>query len=321
MDEKIVILMEETGCEQAEAELALQLANYDLEKATRNLRIILRNIVIIKGKFILEQELLYGLFIIIANKRTKEILRLRCAITYNPELYEININTVWDQFERLVHIYRINDGSVLSFANTTEINFLQQIKFKEDMFYYAINKIETELIQDILIDCFSKDKTKMQVTIEEINLEEFTPNRTQTSGKFDTNIPAKRLSKTTDLIKIFLDVTLYEDENGKPAANLTKGETVLAKITDTRDIAKYLIKLLGSKDSQYLSVIIEQTNRLGSEIEFILHFTPGIFGVVKVPADTRIKVIKEELIPKWKKMILTFYDKFAKIIKLKEKIK
>ncbi len=75
MDEKILILMEETSCEQAEAELALELANYDLEKAIRTIRSILRNIIVIKGKFIIAENNLYGLFIMILNKRSETAIR------------------------------------------------------------------------------------------------------------------------------------------------------------------------------------------------------------------------------------------------------
>jgi len=75
--------MEESGCDQAEAELALQITSYNLKKP-RPLEDNPARHRGNQGKFFIESEIFYGLFIIIVNKRARNIVRLRCAISITP---------------------------------------------------------------------------------------------------------------------------------------------------------------------------------------------------------------------------------------------
>jgi hypothetical protein len=298
MDEKILILMEETSCEQAEAELALELANYDLEKAIRTIRSILRNIIVIKGKFIIAEKNLYGLFIMIINKRSETAIRLRCVTSYNPMICESDLNTDWDQVERLIYRYRLIEGSVLSLAHNIENHFSQAVNSKKEKFYKSLDNKSLDKTKDILIENFPLGIPEIQIVTEEINLADYQDGSSKTEPEKLTD----RVSVRPELTKISLDVKLYEDINGKKAANLSKGDIVLAQITDSREVAKYLTKLLCSKDPIYLPVSIEEINCTDSKIEISLHFTPRIVGFTRLKQNTRIKVIKEVSSPWWKRI-------------------
>jgi hypothetical protein len=84
--DKIRLLMEEASCDRAEAELAMSLAGFDLEKAIRTIGTLLRHIVVVKGKFVDATQNLYGLLILIADTRRDQFIRVRAVVSYNPAL-------------------------------------------------------------------------------------------------------------------------------------------------------------------------------------------------------------------------------------------
>ena len=80
MQENIRLLMEETGCEVGEAELALELAENDLEKAIKTIGSLLRHIYAVKGKMIFREKNLYGLLLAVINTKTQGILRMSAVV-------------------------------------------------------------------------------------------------------------------------------------------------------------------------------------------------------------------------------------------------
>ena len=56
MRDKVALLMDETGCDRAEAELALELCGYDLENAVAAVPRLFQNILVLKGRLRSPQE-------------------------------------------------------------------------------------------------------------------------------------------------------------------------------------------------------------------------------------------------------------------------
>ena len=61
MKDKVTLLIEETGCDRSEAELALELCGYDLETAVQAVPRLFQNISVFKGRLHVRSESLYGL--------------------------------------------------------------------------------------------------------------------------------------------------------------------------------------------------------------------------------------------------------------------
>jgi hypothetical protein len=298
MDEKILLLMEETNCDQAEAELAMELANYDLEKAVKTIRSILRNIIVTKGKFIITGKNIYGLFIMILDKRFQSVIRLRCVTSYNPMIYEYDLDTEWDQVERLIYRCRLIEGSILSFARNVEDHFNRTIDLNKDKFFKALNAKNFPRIKELFTDNFPLGVPEILLATEEINLAAYQDGSNKAEPEKMTDISSTHM----ELTKIVLEVSLSEDRNGKKASSLSKGDIVLAQITDSREIAKYLTRLLCSKAPNFLPVSIEEIKAEDSEIEVSLHFTPRIVGSARLKANTRVKVLKEVSNPWWRRI-------------------
>ena len=298
MDEKIMLLMEETSCDRAEAELALELANYNLEKAIKTIRNILRNIAVIKGKFRIRDKNLYGLFIIILNKRFETAIRLRCVASYNPVVYETYLNMDWHELERAIYRYRLMEGTILSMANNVEAYIAGLLVSRKDRVFKPLGGGDLSQVEEAVRDGFPLGEPELHVVTEEINLEDYQVG----SGKMEPVKYAAKLPDAPEMTKISLEVKLFEDEKGRKAANLSRGDIVLAQITDTREVAKYLTKLLCSKDPTYMPVSIEDKNYMNAGIEVLLHFTPRIVGYAVVSPHARVRVIREGYRPWWKRV-------------------
>lgn len=289
--------MEETNCEQAEAELALQLANYDFEKAIRTIKTALRNIAILKGKFFNSEQNIYGIFISILDKHTENIIRIRSVVSYNPAVYEIDLNTEWHIIEKTIYSYKLLEGSIPSLTRTIELYLSKVLALKKDIIYKALSNNSEQEISELITSDFPIPLSKFQLLTEEINLVEY-----QQEKKIEEK-EKKQIILDIEPKQLYLEAKLLEDKTGKTANALSEKDIVLARISDDREIGKYLSKLFCSKENEYLPVEIEKIEKTNTEILIKLSFAPRIIGVTKLSPKTRIKVIKKTPKPFWKKLL------------------
>jgi len=297
MDEKILLLMEETGCDEGEAQLALELANNNFEKAIYTIKSLLRNITVIKGKFHIYENNLYGLFVIIFDKRSKNIIRVTSVTSYNPTIYETDLQIDWYLLEKSIYNFRLIEGSMPSLTREFEIYFTKEITSKKEKLYKAIIDENYDKICEIFIENFPYNEPKIQIINEDINLAQYQQENITTEDK-ENNIETTGI----DTKKLYLEAKICEDPNGKKAKSLLKNEIVLAKIEDNREIAKYISRLLGTKEFDYIPVPIEEIKHLDHEILVHLYFTPGIIGYTRLKLSTKVSVTKESQKPFWKKI-------------------
>lgn len=297
MQEEARLLMEETGCEQGEAELALELAGNDLEKAIKTIRDLLRHISAIKGKFLFPAKNLYGLALVVINTKTREILRLRTVVSYNPALYENSLAMDWYAFEKQVFSYRLDGGSLPDFTQDIEQKLRNYLLAQRDV----LVQCEPQSISSLFKDFFSPESVDITFVIEELNLTQF---RQLPSAVPPESTPAPVRNK--DQATVGLQVTLVEDKSGKEACRLAEGEVVLSQITDARDIAHYLAHLIGGmRESSMvpLPAVIKKVSVNGDEAEIQVYYAPGIVGIAHVKNDTKVKILEARSTPWWKKII------------------
>ncbi|MBQ4178448.1 MAG: hypothetical protein II598_01750, partial [Elusimicrobia bacterium] len=98
--EKIKALMDDTGCEETEAKTALELAEGNFYKAISIVGAMLKYITAYKAKIILKNDNIFGLIHIITNNKNLDLLRFSVVMTFNPIVYEQNIDVDWFSFEK-----------------------------------------------------------------------------------------------------------------------------------------------------------------------------------------------------------------------------
>lgn len=289
--------MEETGCEQGEAELALELANNDLEKAIKTIGSLLRHIFAIKGKLNFPDKSLYGLLLIVINSKTQEILRLHTVVTYNPTLYESSPEMDWYALEKLIFSYRLDEGSLPDFTQELEQKLGPHLLGKKEI----LVKCDPAELSKLLLDFFLPDKVNISLITEELNLTQF---RRLPSNDDAPNTKAE--ANDGEPGTVWLEVNILEDEDGKEVDKIVEGDMVLSQITDTRDIAHYLAHLIGGRREGGmvpLPAVVKKISVLDNECEVQVHYAPGIIGIARVKKDLKVGLLESKTQPWWKKII------------------
>jgi len=290
--------MEETNCEQGEAELALELAENDLEKAIKTIGSILKQIFAIKGKLFLPSKNLYGLFLIVLNTKSQSVSRLHTVVSYNPNLYENSAAMDWYAFEKLIFYYRLDEGSLPDFTQEIEQKLNNSIFSNKEI--YSQNNAQN--IQSILMNFFSPEKIELSVITEELNLAQF---RQLPHGEPDTN--SKVVSQEKDTSAVWLQVDIQKDEGGKDVSRLSEGDVVLTKISDSRDIAHYLANLIGGRRDGVMIPLPAAVKKVSMEsldlYKIQVFYAPGIVGEGSIDRGAKIKIIESKIDPWWKKII------------------
>lgn len=292
----IKLLMEETGCEQTEAELALSLSSEDIEEAIRKIGILLKFINAFKIKILIPKDNIYGLMHIAVNMKTAEVLRFSMVFSHNPAIYEISSDMDWFSFEKAIFSARLDSGAMEDYTQSIEENFhlYTQQAVKE------ITAISKEEIATIVKTFFYPVLVETEVVSEELSLTEFKKLPDYATKQNETTFTGY------DLGFVRLDVEILEDSNGKPANKIIEGDTVLSLITDERDIAHYLAHLIGGRKEGNmipLPAMVKKIVSKDNEFEMHLHYAPSITGIAKINGNTLLKVLETKIQPWWKKIM------------------
>ncbi|MDR3256842.1 MAG: hypothetical protein LBT18_04290 [Endomicrobium sp.] len=295
-DQLLQLLMEETECQQEEAELALSLSDNNLEKAITTIGFFLKFITVFKIKLIFPKENIYGLIQITINMKTYDILRFSLVFSHNPSIYEISANTDWFSFEKAIFSVRLDAGTIESYTQKVEENLKLYIQ-------QAVNKIaivSNNEITTIIKTFFHPVIVETETVREELNLIQF--------KKLPDDNTKQNTTSFTDynLGFIKLDVEIFEDSDGKTAKKIKEGDIVLSVITDERDIAHYLAHLIGGKKNDNmipLPAIVKKISSKNDDFEIYLQYTPSIIGFAKVKNNIKLKVLETHNKPWWNKII------------------
>ncbi|MCL2145066.1 MAG: hypothetical protein FWH43_06220 [Endomicrobia bacterium] len=294
--DNVILLMEETGCDQGEAELALILSDNDLEKAITKIGILLKFITAFKIKLIFPQDNVYGLMQIAVNMKNAEILRFSMVASHNPAVYENSASMDWFSFEKAIFSYRLDTGAMEDYTQNIEEKLKEHIS-KE---LKRLSLISSEEISNIIKLFFTPTNAETEIVSEELTLTQF-----KKLPDYD-----KRQNETSftgyDLGFVRLDAEILEDSNGKSAGKLSEGDIVLSMINDERDIAHYLAHLIGGRKGGNMIPLPAMVKKIASkndDFEIHLHYAPSITGVAKIKNNKLLKVLETKNQPWWRKIM------------------
>jgi len=310
MEDKIRLLMEETGCDRGEAELALTSTGFSLELAIRTIPTLLRNIVVLKARFQAVRQHFYGLFLVIADIKRNRLLRVRTVASYNPCLYEVTLERDWYDFEREVFSYRLMEGTHPS--STKDLETLLNDLWITDSgnFYFLLQSGEMGLLHQELVALLQKklhwNDVRLELHREELNLAQFQLLRKDGGEAGASEPPRLGFDEARSKLPLRVEVQLEEDPSGVLAEEMVIGDTAFSIISDERDIARYLARLLGGRSGEVFLALptpVESLKRQADTLEFVVRLTTGIVGTVKVPLSSRLKVQRQANDSWWKRLI------------------
>lgn len=309
IQDKIHLLMEETGCDQAEAELAMALAGYDLEKAIRTIGVLLRNIVVLKGKWLVPSKNLYGLLMVLVDTKRQNVLRVRAVVSYNPALYETAWGDDWYDFEKTLYAFRLLEGTLQQMTRGVEHHLSGWLEVEGGSVLGLLREPNVDplggMIRPVLGSFFSDGNVTLELARQEFNLEQFRhfkprgDNAAPVTGEGRSAAPAPGES-------LLLSVDLQQDAEGVPAREVKTGDSVFALLTDGRDIAQYLSRLLGGRSDtgvKPLAVPVEEVRLEGNVARFQMRLSIGILGYAETGADSLLRVQRRSASRWWRRLI------------------
>jgi hypothetical protein len=277
---------------------------YDVEKAIRTIAVLLRNIVVVKGKFLVVPRNLYGLFILIADVKRQSLFRIRVVVSYNPALHETSLENDWYDFEKWIYGFRLWEGTLQQVTQDLERILTERMGQENPSEFYGIlrsgeEKALTEHFQGILGAHFSGSEPQVTLFREDLNLDQF--------RRFKAPPEEDRSSRSTGLLDgpsaegLVLSINLLQAPQGSPARDIQAGDSVQALLTDNRDIAHYLSQLIGGRDqkgAKPLTVPVEGVRLEGDSLHIHVRLSTGIVGVAQVPGEMLLFVQKRSQ-PRW----------------------
>ncbi len=295
MKEKIELLMEETGCDRGEAELALEMCGFDFEEAVRQIPRLLRDICALKAKFVLPSANQHGLALVVLNLKSRKVLRARAVMSYDPAVCAIGLEEDWFAFEKHLYGCRLWDGSLP--AESLEIEQRLAAHFRA-----APPEAFDRLREGSSADAAAELSGPLRAHFRDLGLELRLKKDILDLGQFQSlrkappaprGRPAPRSAPLEDLL--VLRIALEEDGEGIAASDLRAGDLVSARIVDARDIGQYLARLFGGLTAQGpmpIEAPVEAIESVEGGVLVRARFAIGVAGDGLVPADRRLRAAR-----------------------------
>ncbi len=307
MKDKIELLMDETGCERSQAELALQMCGYDLERAVQEAAHLLKDLVVIKAK-LRSEEPLYGLLLAILNLKSRQLLRLRTVVSYNPAVWLAPVDGDWFEFERHLYACRLWEGSLQNLSQEVEqsLGAYFSAERSDPLFRDLRSDSRAEAAHEALGAVLARPlgrPPELSVKAEVLSLGQYRSLRREPAAP-----PPRGAAALESLV---LRVALDGDASGSDAGQLKPGDLVYAQIIDPRDIAQYLARMFGSRSDDGLAPLMVPVESIEPSVEggpsslkVRVRFAAGVSGEAHVIDDVKVRVQREAVPePWWKKWL------------------
>ena len=294
MKDKIELLMEETGCDRGEAELALEMCGYEVEEAVRQIPRLLRDICALKGKFVLPEANQHGLVLVVLNLKSRKVLRARAVMSYDPAVCAIGLEEEWFAFEKHLYGCRLWDGSLPSESLEIEQRLIAHFRAAPPEIFGRLREMASadaaEMLAAPLRGYFHDPGLGLRLKKDILDLGQFQSLRKAPAPAARRDKPAPRTPPPEDLL--VLKIALEEDPEGIAASELHAGDLVSARIVDGRDIAQYLARLFGGLTAQGpvpIEAPVEAIESVEGGVLVRARFAVGVAGDGVVPGDRRLR--------------------------------
>ncbi|MHB2026227.1 MAG: UBA domain-containing protein [Elusimicrobiota bacterium] len=315
MQDKISLLMEETGCGRGEAELVLEMCGYDLEAAVKAAPRLVKNIVVVKAKFAASRAGPFGIALVIFNTKGGILLRSRAVVSLNPAVYSEDLSHDWFAFEKSLYGRRLWEGSLQSESLDVERRLGAYFHAAGTQILDEMSRESEEALRARLAGIFESiwpgETLSLKISRDILDLAQYRSLQNAAEnglleGKPKSAARASRGRGREEDILI-LKVVLEEAAEGVAADALRSGDMVLARITDGRDIAQYLARLFGGySDDGPIPVMapVEAVESVPDGVLARVRFSLGVCGDAVIARDSLVKatrVMLSDAQPWWRR--------------------
>lgn len=281
IQDKIALLMAETGCDQGEAELALEMCGYEVEQAVKAIPRLHKNIVVLKGRFSCPELTQYGLLLVIVNVKSSSLLRCRAVLSYNPAVAAVPLDKDWFEFEKGLYACRLWEGSLPPESLEIERSVSERLRS-------GIPEEEAAAREELV----SALRAAVRSSAVELKLQRDVLDLGQFQSLGAPSGKQRRAGRAARDEGLILKVDVEQAADGIPAAELRAGDVVGALIVDARDIGQYLARLFGGHSEAGPVAVMVPVEAIESNEEGVLvrvRFSMGVAGDALLPRDGRYR--------------------------------
>lgn len=299
-------LVEETGIDPRLAKSLLIFTGGDIEGAKKIISSFEKNIGCLIVKFGLTSIKAYGLIIVLLNLHQNKLEKLYITVSDNSELMSIDLFKDIKEIREMISITQVNSDFNFIIKGLEEK--FNNVKYLEKL-YTILKTTNQEHMSESIINFFStilnEITTEVNIIVKhrycQIDPFEMGKIITETSNE---NIEETKLNENSELKKEQVNTNqismielecepIYSPIKGIDVAILQEGDYLKVRITDDREIAQYLARLLMNVEEPNAdsinAKIISKENLYENLVKIIVEFGPGILGKVICGTDVRIE--------------------------------
>ncbi len=242
---------------------------------------------ILKYKLAIKEKHLYLCLLIIINRLDKNILKLFSVVSLNPSVFEINIKDEFNKVEKNIYKFKLEDGFLSEISKNIYLNLYKMEK-------EILNIVENNQIDSLLnilksILNLGDSKIKFDYDIEKYKYttyEKLKENNLNLT-RFDTSI-------TFSNNNFFIKTKPVIDKNKGVSVEKLKPKTeILCRLTDDREVAKYIMKILFSENKkEFYAKITDILPKNKEYYEIICNITPVIFTKFLLKNNQKVTIRK-----------------------------
>ena len=300
VEDKVASVMSQAQVGREDALKALDKTDGDVGRAVEFIKSSERNISIIKGRFSAPSAEYKGGFLVIIDAASKEIERIIVTVfRLNDEKFSADINEPWTAFQETLYSLKLSESEMFETAQKLH-TFLERdiLRNNLDLVIDAgrsgnrshLNLLFGGWIKDIIYDESLSAETEVESIIHDDyrRREAERSKRTQPPPETEADTPRKAKKVTAALTaELIIDPT-----GGRPIGDLKAGDLVLTRITDGRDVARYIAQLIGGRRGDEIVPVaarIESIN-VGSSGRYTVTAKLGEGLVARMIGESKMKV-------------------------------
>ena len=298
--EKVQVIADTLEIDKDSAEMALKLAEGDLDKALEMEDYVDKKYVIMQGKFNYGgYNKFYGLFILIADGKEGEVIEAKVAISNEVEDTNISLRVDSNVFIKTIEQLK-NDNpshaSKLRLLLNDEINPAKLYEFLDQARDNNFNEItqiiktrfERKVEEKVELRLRARVKTKTQ-------LKKVHPDFFQSDGD-DEDEKTGDDSDNKLGVEITLNcIPIVSPTFGYKITDLDVGSELLVKVVDQREMGQYLNNLLSSDVGAVAGTIKEIEFKEKSErYSVLLQLSENVYGKIYVEPEIKLSTPKSE---------------------------
>lgn len=239
---------------------------------------------ILKYKIKVSDVHLYLCGFVIIDCKQGLILRICSVASYNPSVYEIDINQEVKKLETQIYKYKFDEGSCAEVMK----KFYIKIHELSDKIVHAVDKNIPESIKELISETINieSDKVKIDYVIELVKHD-------MAEKSAEAKIPENVVNKF-ESGKFFIKMKpVIDNKKGISVDMLKPHRNILCELVDNREIVQNIVNILFTKGQKYLYTnIVKIVEKNKKYYELTCAITPVIFTKIIVSKGQKVVVKK-----------------------------